>query len=564
MQYLTEVRRTKAFVGGDKVELKLLAKNTAENIWLAINTEQIVPVPDPNMAKDLKDGQLAIADLVGSNNDVKSLQEASRRLVQLLQNFGKLQEKFKQGEQEIEQWKQSLTFQTQEVQRREIEVEERERELEQLEARREEMEAQLEQFEREKEELRRLREEIRRKEEEFAQKATALSAEQAQELRDLVHQLSNSHFSLPTIEAKITQCLETIYTRQETLNQFWRELEGQRAKVQQAQQEAEAAKRNLDNFLQEWGKIQALLQDAQTELKLRKEQLQPKENIAQVLRTAYQSQLELYQNSNEALLQLSGSVGLLSPEEVKRLQEIPVEELEEIIRNSEAELEKAQNFVSLQEDELAAIEGEIAEITAKIATVNEFEKLELEAEKESLEEEYRNQENSLAGQRRSVEERKSILEQQRRILEKRLGSDTVDPVEVLRPIVTELEAMQQQAKESLEALERQIESDRSIIKQQEFLVNEQKINQQRKQQELRHLEEELAEKIRLQAEAEGTLRSLERILRPVQDIIDAIRPILEETKAELQRGVSAQGNQEVLAKLEQKINALLDKDEPNW
>ncbi len=560
MQYLTEVRRTKAFVGGDKVELKLLAKNTSENNWLAITSEQIVPVSDANIAKDFKDGQLVLADLVGANNDIKSLQDASRRLVQTLQNFGKLQEKFKAGEQEIEQWKQSLTFQTQEVQRREIEVEERERELEQLEARREEIEAQIEKFEREREELLKIREEIRAKEEEFARKATALSTEQVKELQDLVKQLSSSPFSFPAIEAKVNNCLETIYNRQEILNEFWRELEGQRSKVAQAQQELEGAKRNLDNFLTEWKQIESLLIETQAELKLRKEQLQPKENIAQVLRTAYQAQVELYQNSSEALVQLSGSAGLLSAEEVKRLQEIPIEELEEIITHTQEELDKANNFVSLQEDELAALEGEIAEIANKINMANEFERIELEAEKESLEEEYRAQENSLQGQRRAIQERESILEQQRRILDKRMGSNTVDPLELFRPIVLELEAMQQQSQDSLAALEKQIEFDRGIIKQQEALLSEQKQNQQRKQQELRSAEEQLAEKIKLKAEAEGKLHSMEKILRPVQDIIDAVRPLLEQAKAEL--GQVTVG-QEIIEQLEQKISALID-DAPKW
>ncbi|MCA1904134.1 MAG: pilus motility taxis protein HmpF [Cyanobacteria bacterium KgW148] len=563
MQYLTEVRKTKAFVG-EKAELKLLAKNTSENNWIAINVEQIVPVPDSNLAKDLKDGQLAIADLVGTNNDIKSLQDASRRLVQILQNFGKLQEKFKAGEQEIEQWKQSLTFQTQEVQRREIEVEERERELEQLQARKEEIESQLEKFDREREEVLRLREEIRAKEQEFAQRATALSAEQAQELRDLVRQLSSTNFSFPAIEEKINTCLETIYKRQEVLNEFWRELEGQRERVTQAQQEVEAAKRHLDSFLVEWKQVQNLLIETQVELKLRKEQLQPKENIAQILRTAHQAQMELFQNSSEAIVLLSGSAGLLSAEEVKRLQEIPIEELEEIITASQAELEKALNFVNLQEDELAAIEGDIAEISNKIALANEFEKLELEAEKESLEEEYRAQENSLQGQRRGLQERESILEQQRRILEKRMGSDTVDPLELLRPIVLELETMQQQTDDSLASLQKQIESDRAVIKQQENLVGEQKQLQQKKQLELKQAEEQLAEKIRLHAEAQGKLNSLERILRPVQDIIDAVRPMLEQVKGELAQGTTAQGNPEVLKQLEQKINALIDDDAPKW
>ncbi len=564
MQYLAEVRKTKAFVGGDKVELKLLAKNTSENNWLAITAEQIVPVNDANLAKDLKDGQLALADLVGSNNDIKSLQDASRRLVQTLQNFGKLQEKFKAGEQEIEQWKQSLTFQTQEVQRREIEVEERERELEQLEARREEIEAQVEKFDREREEVLKMREEIRAKEQEFAQRVTALSAEQAKELRDLVQQLSNSSFSFPTIEGKINTCLETIYNRQEILNEFWRELEGQRAKLTQSQQEVESAKRNLDNFLIEWKQIQSFMIETQAELKFRKEQLQPKENIAQVLRTAYQAQIELFQTSNEALVQLSGSAGLLSAEEVKKFQEMPIQELEEIISNSKAELEKALNFVNLQEDELAAIEGEIADITSRISQVNEFEKLELEAEKESLEEEYRAQENSLQGQRRGIQERESILEQQQRILDKRMGSDIVDPLELFRPIVLELDGMQQQAKIALTNLEKQIESDRVVIKQQENLVNEQKLNQQRKQQELKAAEDQLAEKIRLLAEAEGKLNSLQQILRPVQDIIDEVRPMLESAKNELSQGVGGQGNAEVLKLLEQKINALVEDDSPNW
>ena len=140
MQYLAELQKSQAAFGlGGNSSVRLLARNTGENVWQPISNEQILSVQDSSQAKDFKDGQMVIAEITGSNQ-VQSIQDASKKIVNILQAFSRSQDKYKSAEEEVEQWKQSLNFQSQELHRREQELEQKELELEHLDTRRQEIE----------------------------------------------------------------------------------------------------------------------------------------------------------------------------------------------------------------------------------------------------------------------------------------------------------------------------------------------------------------------------------------------------------------------------------------
>jgi hypothetical protein len=107
--YLAEVQKQRSGfkgLGGGKAELKLLACQRGEHNWSAISIDDVIPVEEANK---FNDGTLVLVELSASKQ-VQRIQEAARQLVSILQNFSRLQDKFKDKEEEIEQWKASLTF----------------------------------------------------------------------------------------------------------------------------------------------------------------------------------------------------------------------------------------------------------------------------------------------------------------------------------------------------------------------------------------------------------------------------------------------------------------------
>jgi len=87
VQYLAELQISKAAFGlGGNSSVRLLARNTGENVWQPITNEQVLPVQDAAQVKEFKDGQMVIAEITGSNQ-VQSVQDASKKIVNILQAF---------------------------------------------------------------------------------------------------------------------------------------------------------------------------------------------------------------------------------------------------------------------------------------------------------------------------------------------------------------------------------------------------------------------------------------------------------------------------------------------
>jgi chromosome segregation ATPase len=468
VQYLAEVRKTQAFVGA-KVEIRLLARNTSENNWQAINKEEVISVQDNNQAKDLKDGQLVLAD-IGGNKQLQNIQDATKRIVLILQNFSRLQDKFRQGEEDIEQWKQSLNYQSQELHRREIELEQREQELEQVDVKKAELEELQRTYEQDKQEYDKQKQLFDAEKAKLEAQASSLSQEQVQQLQGMIRQLAEGMFNPDSIKSQLSSAIDVIYKRQEILTGFWQELEPQRTQAQQAQQALNKAMQDLANRKNQWQQTQVALANTQAELKAQQGVLKVQENNAAMLRLQLDSQEELYHQTTQVIASYGGSTELLDQEEAKRLEEMPMGQLEEAVSMWQAEFDKMANYVSAQEDELASLEGEIADLQSQIDKAGEFDRIELESNKEFAEEQYRMLEEALVGQRRSLQERQSILTQQREIWERRKGMEVPEnPAQNLIPLLGQIELQKQRQEKELQKIESQIETVRGIVQQQQEL-----------------------------------------------------------------------------------------------
>lgn len=559
MQYLAEVRKTQTMLGGGKVEIRLLARNTSENNWQALGNEELLQIHDNNQAKDLKDGQLVLAEIT-PNKQVQGLQDATKRLVLTLQTFTRAQEKFRQSEEDIEQWKQSLNYQSQELHRREMELEQKEQEIEQIDAKRQEIEALQEDLRRDRDEFEQWRQQFEVAQRDFEAQAVAgaLNPDQAYYLRDIAQRIAVSLANPDSLPYQLNSSLESLYSRQEMLTQFWQELESQRAQVERLEGELSRFSQDLNNRKQQWQQVQSTLADAQGELKAQKEIVQIQESNVAMMRWQIESQQELLQQTNQVIESYGGVVNVLSPEEVKELEEMPLDQLVAAVTDWQQELEKISNYVGAQEDELASLEGEIAELQSQIDRESGFGSIELESSKEFAEEQYKMLEETLAGQRRSVLERQAILNQQRSILEKRQGSSVAEsPVQGILPLVEQIAANKHQQEQDMQKVESQLAATKEGIYRQEDLVNRLKAEQQQNYQEIQALEVQLQEKIRVTAELVGRVASHEAILRPVQDIVDTLRTSLETAVSQLQSGQSAQEQQQLVEALQNTIDSLI-------
>ncbi|AFY74270.1 hypothetical protein Syn7502_02265 [Synechococcus sp. PCC 7502] len=548
MQYLAELKKEKAFVGV-KTEVKLLARNTSDNNWQGISNDETLPIPDSNQVRDLKDGQMVLVDVAGKN--IQNVQDASKRLVLLLQNFSRLQDKFKQGEEEIEQWKQSLNYQSQELHRREVELADREQELEQIEIRRKEAEEAQAIAKGERAEIERMRQQLEKERREFDIESAVITQEQADYLRDVTTRISNFFIGTDFLYHQIGSCLDLLYDRQSILNDFWHYLDS----IRNFQTDLDSEIQELNYRKQQVIQTQNRVVDFQAELKADEELVKARESTASILRSQIIGQQRLADQLNQLIASYGGTVDdVLDPAEVRRLEQMSTDDLEMEINLLQQEFDKAARAVGEQEDELAALEGEIAELQIQIDNATGAEKFELEGSKELAEENYQFLEASVSGMRSNMLERQAILNQQRAILDRRQGIDTSDdPAQKLKPILATVEAEKSNQESKLREVTYELDNARSIFRQKQEAFSRLSLEYEKQKQELEVAEVALRDKVRINTEV-GTN---DRILQPVQDIVDTLRQQMEAIVHDANQAQTEQAPQQLIENLQQMINSLV-------
>ena len=360
MQYLAELQISKAAFGlGGNSSVRLLARNTGENVWQSITNDQVLQIQDSSQARDFKDGQMVIAEITG-NNQVQSIQDASKKIVNILQAFSRSQDKYKSAEEEVEQWKQSLNFQSQELHRREQELEQKEQELDHLDDRKKEIEELESKFGKERNEIDQLRKNIEAERGQFEAKAAALTVDQAEHIKMLINQLSTSFTNPDSFRDRINSAIDLLNQRQEILTGFWQNLDRLKNEAEKQRGGLSKSTEDLNTRKTQWQQTQIALADAQAELKAQRGILKLQENNMAMSRVQLDAQIDLYQQTFNAIESFGGlgSMEVLSPEEESRLQSMSIEELESTITALQSDFNKLANYVSAQEDELAGLEGE--------------------------------------------------------------------------------------------------------------------------------------------------------------------------------------------------------------
>ncbi|WP_103669572.1 pilus motility taxis protein HmpF [Pseudanabaena sp. BC1403] len=559
MQYLAELQISKAAFGlGGNSSIRLLARNTGENVWQPITNEQTLPI-DSAMAKDFKDGQLVIAEVTGSNQ-VQSIQDASKKIVNILQAFSRSQDKYKSAEEEVEQWKQSLNFQSQELHRREQELEQKELELEHLNDRKQEIEELESKFSKERSEIEELRKNIESERGRFEAKAAALTVDQAEHIKTLISQLSTGFTNPDSLRDRIHSAIDLLNQRQEILTGFWQSLDRIKNEAEKQKSSLSKSTEELNARKTHWQQTQIALADAQAELKAQRGILKLQENNMAMSRLQLDAQIDLYQQTFKAIEEFGGPgcMDVLSPEEESRLQSMSIEELESTIKALQADFDRLANYVSAQEDELAGLEGEIADLQSQVETADQFERIELESNKDFAEEQYKVLEESVMGSRGGMQQRLSVLNKQKAILDRRKGiAVNLNPVQNLLPLLSQIEAQKNRQEQELRKMESQIETVRNYTQQQQDVLAKQTHEHQQQEQSIRAAEAQQQDQVRVVAELLGQISAREQLLRPVQDIVDTLRPQLEAAIQDL--GVMSNGNSsaQILTDLQSVIQSLV-------
>ncbi len=544
MLYLAEVQKQKGKLlgNGNKTELKLLACQRTEQSWNNVS-EEIISAEEANK---LNDGTLVLVEL-NSNRQVQRLQEAGRPLVNILQNFSRLLEKFKLKEEEIDQWKESLTFQAQELNRRELEIEASLEQVQHVEQDLQRLETEKQDFEKYRHEIEEIRTEIEhsRKELEAAwenlqseqrcmeeqqaglKTGASLDEEQSRILSDLLEGLSSNSFPSNEIQDSLAIAFSIIENHQGILNPHWEQLEVSQSFATEKQEEVDRLSQTFIQLQQEWQESQRYLEQATADLKVNTVSLKSKEDYAQLLKIQLRNQEDLYQQVYS--LACSSDDLLVSDKiDIESLEKMPLEELQKIIQEMQEKLEIDSSFVNDQEQELKYKQQTIDEILGKINQVIGDEHSQLESELADEKDSYQMLNETLVGQRRSLIQRQALVKQHKTILRRRQGnsSDSEQKLD-LQPLLSQLQALRQQQSEELQTLEHEIEQILAGIELTQGMIENQKHDQEAKQQELQELEQNLLSLRTATAESWGRANLYQEALQPIQDNLDTLRQQLQ-------------------------------------
>ena len=578
MLYLAEVQKQRSGfgLGGGKAELKLLACQRGEHNWSAVPGDDAIPVEEANK---FNDGTLVLVELSASKQ-VQRIQEAARQLVSILQNFSRLQDKFKDKEEEIEQWKASLTFSSQELNRREMEMQAREEQLAQMEDELERLEAQRSEIENTREEANRLREEVDRsrveietaweqlrgEQQRVAQQQSqvpqgaVVDREQTQRIQELMNKLGGAIASAQGMREQLNQSFGAVGAQQAILDQHWQQLEQKHSIAQQQQEEVDRQNQSLQNRWQEWYQSQDALAQARADLKGQQSTLTAKQDQAQSVSLQVRAVEDLYQQLSR-LASASSPAGTQQKVDVSSLEKMPVDELQGLVQHLQQDLEKVFRFVNDQEEELTLQQETIEELQGKIQAASEYDRMALENEMADERESYQMLNETLVGQRLRLQEREDVLKQHQAVLWRRLGTANAPKQGgdmELGPIVAQLNTQRQQQSQELQRLENEIQQVREAISQMEANVNRQNGEGEAKRYELKQFEQNLFNQKGAVAELWGRVKVYQEMLQPVQDNLNALRQKLEAVAGELDR-VQQTGDEQdrVVSDLQQVLSGLI-------
>ncbi|MEA5535904.1 pilus motility taxis protein HmpF [Crocosphaera sp. XPORK-15E] len=523
MLYLAEVKKqTRGFIGSSRTELKLLACQHNDQTWSSVPGDEIIAIEKE--LDQVGEGALLMLNL-GNNRQIQGEPErAGPELVRQLQKLSRLSEKLKEQQEETEQWKQSLTYQSQELTRREMEMETRleqleevEKELSQIERRRREAESAWDRVEQTQEQL-----------QDFQRRFGAvldLPGQEAEKIQQLISRLADSSSGVESLNQPLQGALAAVEGQQEILNGFWQQLDSLKAQVQQKQQQVQQQGDVLRSRFQALEETRTSLEGSKIQWQVQQNILSNKQELLNKINWDLQTTQAL-QDTLERLASGAGDVVSESKVDVVALENMPLGELETIVHNLQADLEKLVRFVNDQEEELTVQCQAVQALQDKLAKAGDFERIDLD--QEFAEELERKQflDETLVGQRRNLKERQEVILQHLRVLRRRQGimdfdggSTTIN----LDPVFNQLEELANNTEQERQKLETEIEHLQHSVQQIQEMIKQLDTEQAQKTQKL-HIEEAHWQQAQTQvAQLQTRLSLYQEALQPLQNQVDETR-----------------------------------------
>ncbi|MGK7929970.1 MAG: pilus motility taxis protein HmpF [Microcystaceae cyanobacterium] len=528
MLYLAEViRQNRAFMGGMKTELKLLACQHNDQTWSAIPNDEMISTEEVEQA--LGEGTLMTVQL-GMNKQIQEVPKlAGTELVRQLQRLSRLSEKLKDQQDEIEQWKQSLTYQSQELSRREMEIQSQ---FEQLE----EMEQEYQQIERRCRDVEEAEERIARKQQQLdAMKdsyglSVELPPDQMSRLKTVIHRLSHKidENDVPWNYTRLA--LEALQHQKKILLGYWEQLRQQQGELEEKRQALEVQHQNIQRQKQELTATQQSLAEIRTQVQVQQAILESKQDLLSQLSVNRQLTEDIRECLEQGVSGTAGSENHIRID-VHSLEEMPLSELERVVNSLKEDLDKIVQFVNDQEEELSLQIQGVNELQAKLETANEYDRVTLEQELADEQEAKRMLDETLVGQRRTLKERQDTFMGHLRILRRRQGVIDLEEHEHYRmnlePILQQLEAASQEKTEEIQRLESEIEQLRSSLSNVKDVLGQQESEYQNKADNLAEQEQAYQQSEREFIQLETRLHWYQEALQPIQDEADKLGQLLE-------------------------------------
>ncbi|MEM6424327.1 MAG: pilus motility taxis protein HmpF [Cyanobacteria bacterium P01_H01_bin.119] len=572
MLYLAEAQKKTGFIGGGKVEFKLLACQRGEQSWSAVPGEEVIPAPDD---ATYNAGALVMVDL-SNNRQIQRHSEAGRQLVSILQNFSNLNKKSKTQEEEIEQWKQSLTFQSQALNEREMELEARQEQIEQAEADAEQVESQREEVETSRAEVEQLRGELERKTQELEgawahlngemrklEERQADLAEQSglgeaemQQLQAALGRLTGAIAPTESVREQLNATSGDIDAQQGRIDESWQALEQARNQVSEEEAQVNQKAGEVSDRWHAWHEEDGRLTSLKVDLKLQQGLLEQKQRQIKSVSEALQDQSNLHQQVYK-LLNTSDKVRLGNKVDVAALEAMELDGLQSTVADLEKDLEKVSRFVNDQEEELTLQQEAIDELKTNMGGASEYDKLQLETELADEQDRYQMLNETLVGQRRNLLERQEILSQHQAVLMRRQGLSTEDsavgPVD-LEPVLAEVDKLRQQTSDTLQRLEDDAKALHDRIDGLKSDVQQKAESQTSQKEEIKQMEAELLDLRNQLGKTQGQIELYEALLQPSQDGLAGVKQKLDGLAGELAKFQEASDYQlQAIADMRQTI-----------
>lgn len=521
MLYLAEIRKqSKGFIGGSKTELKLLACQHNDQTWSAVPGEEVVASEEIQQAGD---GALVIVNL-SNNRQIQGKPElAGIELVRQLQKLSRLLEKTKDQQEEIDQWKQSLSIQSEELTRRQMEMESRleqidqmQGEFEELERQRQEMEANWSRFEQEQQRL-----------EELQQKIGPIdwNSEGIGKVKEIIGRLFSNADRVGSLEEQFRAIQEEIECQQNLLSGYLQQLEQEKANLGQQQNDVTQQGEAIKVSKQELESITVSLEANKIQLQVKEQLLGSKQEFIERINLEIDSSEEL-----KKIVTGSGDTHAKQQINIQSLENMPLGDLQEIVKNLQADFEKTVRFVNDQEEELALLYDTVEELEARLKTANDYDRFAIETELAEEQEKKKMFDETLFGQRRRLKERQSILAEHLRVLRRRQGvidlEDNLQQIN-LEPILLQIKERKRNVQQERQKLEKEIEQLQQNLQQLREQIAQQESEKAAKVEQIQQQEENWERAKVVLAECQARIKLYEEALQPLQGSLSETRQKLE-------------------------------------